>query len=194
MRSVAIYCGSSDKIGGEFLSAAREIGRRVAHRGLQLVYGAGKTGLMGAVADGALEVGGEVIGIMPEIFDTPQLAHQGLTRYEVVPDIPTRKGRMAELADGYIALPGGFGTFEELFEMLTWSQIGLHHKPVGLLNAEGYFNTLIQFLMEVEQKGFTYKVHNQLFHSDADPDKLLDWMMAYTRPAGLEKWVERDVD
>jgi len=192
MKSIAIYCGSSDRINGEYLTQARAMGAAAAQSGLQVIYGAGSTGMMGEVANGALEAGGEVIGIMPEIFDTPQLAHNGLTRYEVVPDMHSRKGMIADLADGFIALPGGYGTMDEFFEILTWSQIGIHHKPIGLLNTHGYFDSLLKFLDEVEEKGFAYKEHRQLFHADREPGDLLAWMKGYSPPEGLEKWVERD--
>ena len=134
MKKVCVYCGSSDKIPQVFLDAARSLGATLASRGMTLVYGAGSTGLMGAVADGALQAGGEVWGVIPRMFDTPQLSHKGLTRFEVVDNMHLRKARLVEISDGFIALPGGFGTFEELFEVLTWAQIGLHRKPIGLLN------------------------------------------------------------
>lgn len=191
MKSVAIYCGSSDSVSESFLSSAKRIGKLVAERGIRVVYGAGSTGMMGAVANAALEAGGEVFGVIPEIFDSPHLAHSGLTRYEVVPDMHTRKAMMAENSDGFIALPGGFGTFEEFLEVLTWSQIGIHEKPIGLLNTDGYYNTLLKFFEEVKEKGFTYKEHNELFQSDSEPEKLLDLMEAYSPPESLSRWVNR---
>jgi uncharacterized protein (TIGR00730 family) len=156
MKSVCVYCGSSDDIRKEYLEAARRMGNAIAGRGIQLIYGAGSTGMMGAVADGALDAGGEVIGVIPSIFNTPQLAHNGLTRLEVVENIHLRKARMIELAGGFIALPGGFGTLEELFEILTWAQIGLHHKPVGLLNTLSYFDPLLALVEHAYTEGFIY--------------------------------------
>src|SRR4030065_302141 len=154
MKIFWFYCGSSDKMRPAYLEAARQMGTAIARRGLTVVYGAGCTGMMGAVADGALEAGGEVIGVIPELFATPQLMHTGLTRLEIVDSMHTRKARLAELADAFIALPGGFGTFEELFEMLTWAQIGLHRKPVGLLNTLDYFVPLLNMVEHARQRGF----------------------------------------
>jgi uncharacterized protein (TIGR00730 family) len=167
------------------------MGLTIAQKGLRLVYGAGSTGLMGAVADGALEGGGEVIGVIPEMFNTPQLAHKGISRFEVVPDMHTRKARIVEISDGFVALPGGFGTLEEFFEVLTWAQIGLHTKPVGLLNTNGYYDLLIAFLDQVEKEGFMYSEHKSLYLRAKEPDNLLAMMAEYQLPAGLESWVER---
>jgi uncharacterized protein (TIGR00730 family) len=192
MKSVCVYCGSSDDIKKEYLDAARRMGNAIAHRGLQLVYGAGSTGMMGAVADGALEEGGEVIGVIPSIFNTPQLAHSRLTRLEVVDNIHLRKARMIELADGFIALPGGFGTLEELFEILTWAQIGLHDKPVGLLNTNNYFDPLLALVEHAYKEGFIYTEHRELYTHASQPEALLDVMKNHRRPRGLERWLERD--
>lgn len=182
MKMICVYCGSSGRVEQKYLDAADKMGAVIAMRGMGLVYGAGSTGLMGAVANGALENSGEVIGVTPEIFNTPQLAHDHLTRFEVVADIHTRKARMAELADGFVALPGGFGTLEEFFEILTWAQIGLHEKPIGILNVGGYYDGLFDFMEDMERQGFTYKEHSQLFYQSADPDDLLDEMMDTDRP------------
>jgi len=192
MNSICIYCGSSDKINPEFLNAARQIGAVVAKRGLQLWYGAGSTGLMGAVADGALEAGGKVIGVIPEIFNTPQLAHTELTRLEVVKTMHLRKQRLVEQADAFVALPGGYGTFEELFEILTWSQIGLNQKPVGLLNTLHYFDPLLAAIDRAREEGFIYQEHLSLFACSVDPEELLDALANYQPPSGLEHWLLRD--
>lgn len=191
MKSVAVYCGSSDKIPLPYLEAAGQMGNLIAKQGLKLVYGAGSTGMMGALARAALAEGGEVLGVIPELFDTPQLALKDIQQYLVVPDMHTRKARIAALSDGFIALPGGFGTFEEFFEILTWAQIGIHRKPIGLLNTEGYYNTLLQFFDEVRDKGFTYKEHHQLFIVEEAPATLLEKMRSYTPPAELNQWLER---
>jgi uncharacterized protein (TIGR00730 family) len=191
MEAVCVYCGSSDKVRRDYVDAARQMGLAIARKGLRLVYGAGSTGLMGAVADGAMECGGEVIGVIPEMFNTPQLAHTGISRFEVVPDMHTRKARIEEISDGFVALPGGFGTLEEFFEILTWAQIGLHTKPVGLLNINGYYDLLIAFLNQVEKEGFTYAEHRSLYLCAKEPDDLLAMMVEYQPPAGLESWVER---
>ena len=192
MKKICIYCGSSDKISQAYLDAAFEMGRIIAQNGLIIIYGAGSTGMMGAVANGALEAGGEVWGVIPKMFDTPQLAHKNLTRYEVTDTMHTRKARMAELADGFIALPGGFGTFEELFEIITWAQIGVHRKPIGLLNTRGYYDFLLGMANHAAQEGFLYQEHLHLFSHAADPASLLEQMMAYQPPEGLARWVERD--
>lgn len=192
MKKICIYCGSADQIKAEYLQAAHEMGRAVARRGWQLWYGAGSTGMMGAVADGALEAGGQVVGVIPEIFNTPQLAHTRLTRLEVVGSMHERKQRLAEQADAFIAMPGGFGTFEELFEILTWSQIGLHQKPVGLYNVLGYFEPLLHMVGHAQAEGFIYNEHQQLLTCAATPDELLVSLENHRRPHGLERWLTRE--
>ena len=192
MKAICVYCGSSDRLHPAYLQAARDMGTTIARRGFELVYGAGSTGLMGALADGALQAGCQVIGVIPTYFNTPQLAHNGLTRLEVVETIHQRKARMAELSDAFIALPGGFGTMEELFEMLTWAQIGLHRKPIGLLNVSGYFDPLLEMLNRAQREGFIYTEHLDLLSHSKDPEALVDALEAYLPPQGLEKWVSRD--
>ena len=192
MKSICVYCGSSDKVNSIYLNVAREMGALIAKKGLKLIYGAGSTGLMGAVANGALEMGGEVVGVLPEMFDTPQLAHGGLTRLEVVADMHTRKARIAELADGFIAMPGGFGTLEEFFEILTWAQIGLHSKPIGILNIGGYYGPLMTFMKKLETEKFLYAGHNSLYVHSANPERLLETMFQYQPPDDLNRWVERE--
>lgn len=192
MKTICIYCGSSDRIPEQYLDAARQMGRAVAHRNMVVIYGAGSTGMMGAVAEGALQAGGEVWGIMPRMFDKPQLAHLGLSRYEVTDTMHSRKARMAELADAFIALPGGFGTFEELFEMITWAQIGVHRKPIGLLDTQGFYQPLLALAQHAMQEGFLYPEHLQLFTYAAEPESLLDALENHRLPDGLERWVDRD--
>lgn len=167
------------------------MGAAIARRGMAVIYGAGSTGLMGALADGALEAGGEVIGVIPEIFNTPVLAHSRLTRLEVVTSMHVRKARFAELADAFIALPGGFGTFEELFEILTWAQIGLHSKPVGVLNTNSYFDPLLHLVEHARREGFIYDEHRSLLVHSASPDNLLDQLSNHQPPDGLERWLTR---
>lgn len=167
------------------------MGSKLADRNLTLVYGAGRTGLMGAVADGVLQKGGQVIGIIPSQFYTPKLAHMSLTQIEIVDNMHIRKARMAELADGFIALPGGFGTFEEFFEILTWAQIGMHQKAIGLLNVRSYYDPLLKLVEQARTEGFIYDEHRSLFSFASDPDSLLDLMLSYQPPGGLERWVER---
>jgi uncharacterized protein (TIGR00730 family) len=192
LKSICVYCGSSDRIHPEYLEAARLMGAAIAGRGLQLYYGAGSTGLMGAVANGALQAGGEVIGVIPGYFHTPQLAHPGLTRLEVVETMHQRKARLAELSDAFIALPGGFGTLEELFEILTWAQIGLHKKPVGLLNTRRYFDPLLAMIDHARTEGFIYEEHLELFTCDNQPQELLDSLQNHQPPQRLERWLTRD--
>ncbi len=192
IKRICVYCGSSDKTASVYLDAAYQMGQVIAAAQLTLVYGAGKTGMMGAVANGVLEAGGEVWGIMPKIFDLPHLAHADLQRYEVVDTMHARKARMAELADGFIALPGGFGTFEELFEIITWVQIGLHQKPIGLLNTQGYYNHLMAMIEHADTEGFVYSEHKQIFTQAEEPAELLEALQQHRLPAGLEKWVDRE--
>lgn len=191
MKAVCVFCGSSDEVGEKYIQAARTMGDVMAARGLQLVFGGGSTGLMGAVADAVLDAGGEVIGVLPEHFNKPELAHNRLTRLELVDGMHARKARMAELADAFIALPGGFGTLEEFFEILTWAQIGLHTKPVGLLNVYSYFDDLLKFLEHANKEGFTFWEHQKLYRQAGDPEELLDALAAYQSPEGLERWMQR---
>lgn len=168
------------------------MGAEIARAGLQLVYGAGKTGLMGAVANGALQVGGEVIGVVPTYLNLPQLIHASLTKLEIVANIHQRKARMSELADAFIALPGGFGTFEELFETLTWAQLGLHEKPIGLLNTLHYFDPTLQLIQHALAEGFIYDEHRTLLASDDDPRVLIEQLRRYEVHPGMDRWVNRD--
>ncbi len=192
MNSICVYCGSSDTVQDDYLQAAHRLGTAVAQRGLQVIYGGGSTGLMGAMADGALAAGGQVIGILPEIFYRPSLAHRSLTRLEVVPSMHERKARMVALADAIIALPGGFGTLEELFEALTWAQIGLHSKAIGLLNSQGYFDPLLSLIEHARVEGFIYREHGGLLLQASEPEPLLDALAQYRPPQGLERWLQRD--
>jgi uncharacterized protein (TIGR00730 family) len=176
MKSICVYCGSADHVHPDYLLAARQMGETLARRGLTLIYGGGRTGLMGALADGVLESGGQVIGVIVESMNTPALAHPGVTRMEVTPLIHQRKARMYELADAYIALPGGYGTLDELFETLTWAQIGVHAKPVGLLNVGGYFDPLLAMLDRAEKEGFVFPEHRKSLLCASDPGALLDAM------------------
>jgi len=191
LNAVCVFCGSSDEVGAQYLQAARSMGEVMAARNLQLVFGGGSTGLMGALADSVLDAGGEVIGVLPLQFNRPELAHQRLTRMELVDGMHARKARMAELADAFVALPGGFGTLEELFEALTWAQIGLHVKPVGLLNVYGYFDHLLKFMEHANKEGFTFWEHQKLYSQAEKPEALLDKLGTYTPPDGLERWLQR---
>jgi uncharacterized protein (TIGR00730 family) len=192
MKTICVYCGSSDKMSKVFLQVAHQMGVAIAKRGLVLAYGAGCTGMMGAVADGALEAGGEVIGVIPKMFTTPTLMHVGLTRLEIVDNMHTRKQRLVDISDAFIALPGGYGTFEELFEILTWAQIGLHCKPVGIVNTEHYYDPLLSAIEHARVEGFMYAEHQSLFVCAEQPDDLLVKLAGYQYPNGMEKWLTRE--
>jgi uncharacterized protein (TIGR00730 family) len=179
-------------MGDDYLDSARQMGAAIAGRGLVLAYGAGSTGMMGAVADGALQAGGQVIGVIPELFATPVLMHTGLTQLEIVSGMHARQLRLMDLADAFIALPGGYGTFEELFESLTWAQIGLHSKPVGMLNYKGYFGPLLAAIDHARAEGFMYAEHRSLFVYDENPQHLLDKLEQYRYPSGMERWLTRE--
>ncbi|MEK6222596.1 MAG: TIGR00730 family Rossman fold protein [Chloroflexota bacterium] len=191
MEAVCVFCGSSDNVDNVYLVAADKMGEEMASRGLRLVYGAGITGLMGTLARTVLVNDGEVFGVLPKIFDTPELSMPDITQFELVETMHLRKARMYELSDAFIAMPGGFGTMDELFETITWAQVGVHKKPIGILNTNGYYDLLIEFLDSVERKGFAYKGHNRLFISADNPADLLDGLNAYKTPDDLHKWLER---
>jgi uncharacterized protein (TIGR00730 family) len=193
MQSICVFCGSSDSVHAEYKSAARSLGILLAKRGRRLIYGGGKTGLMGAIADGAISAGGEVIGVIIPSMNTPVLAHDGITRMDVPPDMHARKRRMHELADGYIALPGGFGTFDELFETVTWAQTGAHEKPVGLLNVKNYYAPLLAAIDHAVDEGFIFKEHRDAIFYDSDAGALLDAMAKYVHPhEAVKRWMRED--
>ena len=166
------------------------LGRHLAERGLTLVYGGGAVGLMGTVADAALAAGGEVIGIIPQSLQEAEIGHKGLTRLEVVDGMHARKARMAELADAFIALPGGLGTLEELFEVWTWGQLGYHAKPLGLLEVNGFYDPLLTFLDHLVDERFVRAEHRGMLQRGASPEALLDSLAAWT-PSVAPKWVDR---
>ncbi len=190
MESICVFCGSSDAVSPDYLAAARQMGHALAERGLRLIYGGGKTGLMGAVADGTLEGGGEVIGVIIPSMHTDPLAHKGLTRMDVVDTMHARKARMHELSDGYVALPGGFGTMDELFETVTWAQVGEHEKPVGLLNVKDYYAPLIAALRHAVAEGFVFQEHLDAIAYEDDPNALLDAMQNHIHPhEAARRWM-----
>ncbi len=192
MNALCVYCGSADHVPEKYLHAAQRMGKALARRGLTLIYGGGKTGLMGALADAVLAAGGQVVGVIVETMNTPALAHAGLTRMEVTATIHQRKARMYALADGYIALPGGYGTLDELFETLTWAQIGEHAKPVGLLDVDGYYQPLLQMLDKAAAEGFIFPEHRRALLYAADPDDLLDAMEVFDPPVeAVRRWMRQ---
>ncbi|MDD3353743.1 TIGR00730 family Rossman fold protein [Zoogloea sp.] len=183
MKRVCVFCGSRPGVRPIYREAAEALGRLLAERGIELVYGGGNVGLMGAVADACLAAGGRVVGVIPRALMEWEVGHEGLTRLEVVDSMHTRKARMAELAEGFIALPGGLGTFEELFEILTWAQLGFHHKPVGLLNVEGYYQPLIQMMDRGVSDGFMKPENRGLLLVEDNLHALFRSMAAYHPPA-----------
>lgn len=190
MNSLCVYCGSSTGADPRFVEAARDVGRFLAASGTTLVYGGGNIGLMGALADAALEGGGDVIGVIPRALKDKEVAHLGLTDLQVVESMHERKARMAELAEGFVALPGGLGTLEELFEVWTWGQLGLHPKSFGLLNVGGFFDPLIEFLDSLVHQQFVRAGHrDMLVVSDGIRD-LLAKMEQQQRPDVRPKWID----
>jgi uncharacterized protein (TIGR00730 family) len=173
IKSLCIYCGASAGASPRYAQAARALARAMAEDNIALVYGGGNVGLMGVIADEVLRFGGDVTGVIPRALVEREVGHQGLTRQFIVKDMHERKAMMAELSDGFIALPGGMGTLEELFEMLTWSQLGIHAKPVGLLNVDGYYDHLIGFLRHAEAEGFIRPPHGALMMVESGIDALL---------------------
>lgn len=192
MKSICVFCGSSKGLRPAYREAAETLGATIASRGLGLVYGGGNVGLMGIVADAALAGGGEVIGVIPEFLVAKEIAHKGLTTLHVVDSMHERKTKMVELADGFIALPGGYGTLEEFCEILTWAQLGLHHKPCGLLNVEGYFNPLLQLFDQAVTEKFLKPASRNLVLEATDPEHLLELFASY-QPIIVNKWIGREV-
>jgi uncharacterized protein (TIGR00730 family) len=189
MKCVCVFAGSSAGNRPEYLAAAEDLGRVLAARGIGLVYGGARVGLMGAVADAVLADGGQVIGVIPQALVEKEVAHDGLTDLRVVTTMHERKALMAELADGFVALPGGWGTLDELFEILTWAQLGIHRKPCGLLNVLGYFDSLLAFLDHAMQHGFVRREYGALLATSDAPMALVDAMELH-RPPTLEKWID----
>lgn len=174
MKRVAVFCGSSHGVDRRYADAARELGAELARRGIGLVYGGGNIGLMGVLADAVLEGGGHVLGVIPHALAQRELAHQGVQDLRLVESMHERKAVMADNADAFVAMPGGMGTFDEFFEILTWAQLGFHQKPSGLLNTVGYFEGLIEFLDHSVREGFVREAHRRVIEIDATPAGLLD--------------------
>jgi uncharacterized protein (TIGR00730 family) len=189
MRWLCVFCGS--KAGGSavYTDSTRRLGELVVARGLGLVYGGGHVGLMGVLADAVLQTGGEVVGVIPQAMVERELAQMNLTRLEVVDTMHQRKARMADLADGFTALPGGFGTADELFEILTWAQLGLHAKPVGLLNVAGFFSPVLAWLDHAVREDFLKPKHRRLLLEAETPGGLLDLLLHYRPEEPEAKWI-----
>jgi uncharacterized protein (TIGR00730 family) len=173
MKSIAVYCGASLGAKPLYADAARELARVLVEHNIALVYGGGKVGLMGVIADEVLRLGGEASGVIPRALLEREVGHPGLTRLFVVKDMHERKAMMSDLADGFIAMPGGMGTLEELFEMVTWRQLGIHAKPIGLLNTDGFWDQLMRFVVHQHDEGFVRPAHLEMMMVEQDPDALV---------------------
>jgi uncharacterized protein (TIGR00730 family) len=191
MRRICIFAGSNAGSRPEYAAAASELGEALASRGIGVVYGGGNVGLMGVLADAALRRGGSVIGVIPEALVRKEVAHTGLTELRVVHSMHERKALMSELSDAFIALPGGLGTFEELFEVVTWAQLGIHAKPCGLLNVKGYYDGLLSFVRHAVVEEFLHPRHAALLLASDSLADLLTQMEEW-RPPPIEKWLDRN--
>lgn len=190
MKSIAVFCGSSSGSKDYYYEQAFNLGKKLAHLEIDMIYGGSNAGLMGAVANGALSEGGKVVGVIPEFLVDKELAHEGLSELILVKSMHERKYKMNELCDGVIALPGGYGTLDELFEMLTWGQLGLHKKPVALYNIHGYYNALINLVQHMVSSGFLKESNQKMLLINEDLDALLKEMNEYVAPE-VEKWLNR---
>ncbi len=192
-KAICVFCGSSDSVHADYKKAAYQMGTILAEKNIQLIYGGGKTGLMGAVANGVIESGGTAIGVIIPSMNTEALAQENLARMEVEPSMHARKARMHELADAFIALPGGFGTLDELFETLTWKQIGEHSKPVGLLDVNGYYQPLLKMVEHFDKEGFIFSEHRKEIMCNAEPTELLDAMGKHVHSdEAVKKWMRQE--
>ena len=190
MKRICVFCGSGSGASPAYIETAKKIGRIIAARGLGLVYGGARCGLMGAVANAATENGAEVIGVIPEALIEKEVAHVGVSDLRVVGSMHERKMLMSDLADAFIALPGGMGTLEELCEILTWAQLGLHRKPCGLLNVENYYHHLISYFDHATAEGFIRPEHRSLLVIDEEPQALIERLESYEMPA-VSRWIDR---
>lgn len=191
LTSLCVYCGSSSGRNDAYATAARALAQSMVERGIRLVFGGGRVGIMGIVADEVLRLGGEAVGVIPEALVRKELAHIGLTELHVTPSMHARKTKMAELADAFVALPGGIGTFEEIFEVWTWAQLGFHNKPCGLLNVAGYYDGLIRFLDHAADEQFVRADQRKMLVVESEPVALLDRFATYTPPT-QPKWAGMD--
>ncbi|MBP7676390.1 MAG: TIGR00730 family Rossman fold protein [Thermoanaerobaculia bacterium] len=190
LRNVCVYCGSSAGRDPAYVEAAGALGRALVARGLGLVYGGASVGVMGAVADAVLDLGGRAVGVIPEALVRKEIAHGGLTELVVTSSMHERKTRMADLSDAFVALPGGIGTLEEIFEAWTWGQLGLHAKPFGFLNVAGYWDGLVSFLDHAVRERFVREPHRAMLVVSEDPEELLDRFAAWRAP-DVPKWIRK---
>lgn len=191
-RAVAVFCGSRVGADPRHAQAAERLGRSLAEAGIRLVYGGGRIGLMGRIADACLAAGGTVTGVIPTFLAKWEVAHEGAQEMIEVESMHTRKARMAELADAFIALPGGFGTLEELFETITWTQLGIHRKPIGLLNSAGFYDPLLALIEHSIAQGFVRPKYRSLLVAESDPAVLLDRLAAHEAPDGFVQWMTKE--
>ncbi|SKB77213.1 hypothetical protein SAMN05660841_02279 [Sphingobacterium nematocida] len=191
LKSLTVFCGSSAGTDKKFELEAYRLGKTMADEKIELIYGGAIVGLMGAVANGVMENGGKAIGVLPYFLRDKEIAHNNLTELIMVDTMHERKTKMNELSDGVIALPGGFGTLEELFEMLTWAQLGLHRKPIALLNTNGFYDELLSLLQNMVDKGFLKPINKEMLLVSDDVERLILLMKEYNAPL-VEKWIEKD--
>ena len=191
VKRLCVFCGSVIGNQGDYAEAARRFGELIVQQGMELVFGGGHIGLMGVIADAVRQAGGTAIGVIPKSLVDKELAHTGLSELHVVKTMHERKALMADLSDGFVALPGGYGTCDELFEILTWAQLHLHTKPVGLLNVSGYFDHLLAWLDQTVTLGFVRPVHRRLLLASSDPEQLLQMLNGYRTPEEEPKWLEQ---
>jgi uncharacterized protein (TIGR00730 family) len=190
LRRICVFCGSSSGTPPAYQQAAQTVGRLLCRRGIELVYGGGNVGLMGTVANACLNDGGRVIGVIPQALADKEIAHTGLTELRIVGSMHERKSVMADLSDAFLSLPGGYGTWEEFFEVLTWSQLGIQRKACAMLNVNGYYDPLLAMADTAVTEGFLRDVHRDLLLSDENPERLLDRLSKYSVPA-VDKWIGR---
>ncbi len=191
MKNICVFCGSNHGLNFQYTLEAKSMGLQLVKNDYRLVYGGGSVGLMGEIADAILEEGGEVIGVIPEFLAEKEVDHKGITKMYIVHSMHERKEKMAELSDAFIAMPGGFGTFEELFEILTWAQLGLVNKPIGLFNVNGYYDSLINMLKTMVIEGFLKQENMDLLVVDNDSVKLIHKLKGYKR-SKTTKWLNKD--
>ncbi len=191
MKSICVFCGSNVGENLSYADAAKELGHLLAEKNIRLVFGAGKVGLMGIIADAVLEKGGEAIGVIPQFLMDKEVGHTGLTELHIVETMHQRKHLMAELSDAFITMPGGIGTMEEFFEIFTWGQLGLHPKPFGILNAGGYYDHLLAFFENMVQERFLSRANYDMLHASSKPTILLEELLNYQPIEHPEKWLDR---
>jgi len=191
MKRICVFCGANTGKRDQYSSAAKDLAEELVSREIEIVYGGGRIGLMGVLAERAIELGGRVIGVIPESLATKEVAHDSISELIVVGSMHQRKARMAELSDGFISLPGGIGTIEETFEMLTWSQLGFHNKPCGIINVEGFYNKLIEFLNHTSEEKFFMDIYRRMLIVETGPSALLERFEQY-KPPQVKHWIAED--